>query len=193
VSAELGIQVAAWRESAVAKINKLAEVFAKAEYAVGAVDAARREVHHPGPLWYHAIGLFNAFYAINEELKTRTQNGNDGNLTAAVIAWRKANAAAIEAFFGNARNIATHQGAIAVEPILEWELDIANDTQHPVAKAIVTVKGSTISEMPAADFLDVCARALTFMRDGILAIDKDYKSRGGKDHALPDRRDKDLF
>ncbi|WP_155773330.1 hypothetical protein [Rhizobium leguminosarum] len=174
-------------------VNKLVEIYAKANYAVSAVGAARREAHHPGPLWYHAIGLFNAFYAINEELRKRTKNGNDVHLTAAVDAWWQSNRDVVSAFFGDARNTATHQGEIVTEAFVEWELDVANDTEHPIAKASVTVKNSTIKKMPGVEFLDLCERALTFMRDGVLAINADYKARGGIDHALPDNRYKNLF
>jgi|SRR5215217_3501256 len=175
-------------------VNKLAEIHAKAEYAVNAVIAARKQVNHPGPLWYHAIGLFNAFYAINEELGKRTQNGPDTNLVDAVKAWRSANTSAIGNFFGAARNTATHQGEIITEPYVEWEWDIPNDTEHPLSKAHVTVKSSKITEMPGDEFLDLCEAALTFMRDGIVTIDQDYKARGGGDHELPTKsRFEDIF
>ncbi|MDP9573890.1 UNVERIFIED_ORG: hypothetical protein J2W66_004393 [Agrobacterium larrymoorei] len=175
-------------------LNKLSEIHAKADYAVNAVLAARKQVNHPGPLWYHAIGLFNAFYAINEELAKRTQNVPDTKLAGAVKDWRAANRAAISSFFGTARNTATHHGEIVTEPYVEWEWDISNDTEHPRSKAHVTVKNSKINEMPGDDFLDLCKEALTFMRDGIVAINQDYKSRGGGVYELPTKsRFDDLF
>lgn len=176
-----------------AKINKLLEIYSKAEYALAATNRARKEISHPGSLWYHAIGMFNAFYAINEELKIRTKNGNDKALTAAVDAWLQTNADTIKAFFGNARNVATHQGEITVEPCVEWEWDIANDTEHPIARATFTVKGSSINRMPAIGFIDQCEDAITFMREGILSIDREYKSQGGVEHALPDDKFAELF
>lgn len=175
-------------------VNKLSEIHAKAEYAVNAVVAARKQVNHPGPLWYHAIGLFNAFYAINDELAKRTQNGPDKNLFDAVKAWRDANTVAINDFFGAARNTATHQGEIVTEPYVEWEWDIPNDTEHPLSKAYVTVKNSKITAIPGGDFLNLCERALTFMRDGIISIDQDYKAKGGGAHELPAKgRFDDIF
>lgn len=175
------------------RVNKLAEIYAKAEYAVGAVSSARKEANHPGSLWYHAIGLFNAFYAINEELQKRTKNSGDLRLAAAINAWWDANGSTVKAFFGSARNTATHQGEIITESFLEWEWDIPGDTKHPVTRASVTVKNSSIDRMPGLEFLDLCERALTFMQDGILSIDADYKLRGGTDHALSEERHHDIF
>jgi hypothetical protein len=171
------------------KVNKLVEVLAKAEYAVGMTEQARDSVHHPGGLWYHAIGMFNAFYSINEELKIRLKNGGDTDLKNAVEDWWKANEATVKGFFGNARNVATHQGEIVCEYFTWWEADDWNDTRHPFRSAMVTVKDSSIENMPAVDFLDLCSKALTFMRDGILTINADYKSRGGTKHALPEPDD----
>lgn len=172
-----------------AKANKLVEVLAKAEYAVGMTEQAKDSVHHPGGLWYHAIGMFNAFYSINEELKIRLKNGGDKDLKEAVEDWWKANDATVKGFFGNARNVATHQGEIVCEYFTWWEVDDWNDTRNPFRSAMVTVKDSSIKDMPAVEFLDLCNRALTFMRNGILAIDADYKARGGTKHALPEPED----
>lgn len=174
-------------------MSKLNQLHIKAEFAVGAVNAARKQVNHPGPLWYHAIGLFNAFYAINEELKNRTKNAGDDDLRLSVEHWWEENKATVDGFFGSARNTATHQGDIYVEPVLEWEWDIPNDTQHPIAKASVTVGSSKIQGMPGANFLDLCQEALTFMLNGVLTIDADYRSRGGTKNAIVDDRYKDLF
>ncbi|RWH83969.1 MAG: hypothetical protein EOQ87_31615 [Mesorhizobium sp.] len=167
------------------QINKLVEVLAKAEYAVEMADQAKDSIHHPGGLWYHAIGMFNAYYAITQELLNRTKNGNDAELRAAVDAWWNANRATANAFFHHERNVATHSGEIDVEYFTEWELDDWHDTDRPVRSAQVSVKGSRIQEMPATEFLELSRKALTFVRDGILAIDADYKARGGKTHALP--------
>lgn len=170
-------------------INKLAEVLAKAEYAVGMTKQATDAVHHPGGLWYHAIGMFNAFYSINEELKIRLKNADDLELKVAVESWWATNDVSVKGFFGNARNVATHQGDIECEYFTWWEIDHWNDTEHPFRSAKVSVRGSTIQNMPAMDFLDLCSKALTFMRDGILAINDDYKKRGGTKNALPEPED----
>lgn len=165
--------------------NRLLSIKIKTEYAISAVSAARDQANIKGAVWYHAIGLFNAFYALNKELKIHTQNSDDVHLTAAVKAWRNANKSSIEAFFGTARNTATHQGMISTEAYLEWHEDFLNDTEFPVRKANVTVDNSKINKMPAEEFLDLCQSALIFLRDGIAAIDEDYKSRGGGVHELP--------
>lgn len=171
------------------KNNKLVELLDKADYAVGMSARIRDQIDHPQGLWYHAIGMFNAFYAINEEMKTRTQNGSDVHLTAAVRQWRTENEEQIKSFFGSARNTATHQGEITVQSYTEWETDDVNDTSHPVKKANVTVKGSKVDRMSGDDFVNLCEGALKFMRDGIIAINEDYKARGGTEHALPKPED----
>lgn len=171
------------------QINKLVEVLSKAEYAVEMAEQAKDSIHHPGGLWYHAIGMFNAYYAITQELLNRTKNGKDAELRAAVDEWWNANRDAANAFFYSERNVATHSGEVDVEYFTEWELDDWNDTRHPIRSAHVSVKGSKIQKMPAAEFLELSRQALTFMRDGILAINEDYKKRGGKTHALPEPED----
>lgn len=171
------------------QVNKLVEVLAKAEYAVGMSNQAKNSVHHPGGLWYHAIGMFNAFYSINEEIKIRLKNGGDLELKGAVEDWWKANEVTVKGFFGSARSVATHQGAIQCEYFTWWEIDHWNNTEHPFRSAKVTVDNSSIQEMPAVDFLALCSKALTFMRDGIISINADYKARGGTKHALPEPED----
>jgi len=127
-----------------AGVNKLSEISTKAEFAVSMAKTARKDVAHPGPLWYHAIGLLNAFYAINEELKNRTKNGGDDILRTTIEAWWKENDPEVKSFFGSARNKATHQGEVTVEPELEWEDDTINETEHPVPIARITIKGTEI-------------------------------------------------
>jgi hypothetical protein len=168
------------------KDNRLVSVYAKADFAVGMANQARDHVRHPGGLWYHAVGMMNAFFAITEELKTRTMNVPDQQLKEAVQVWRDANRSKVASFFGPARNTATHQGDIHVEPFTDWEEDAANDTSHPIKRTRVSVNGSAIKDMPEDEFLDRCKQALTFLRDGVHAIDKDYKARGGTMHALPE-------
>lgn len=169
----------------IAVANKLVEVLAKAEYAVEMAEQAKGSVHHPGGLWYHAIGMFNAFYSINEELKIRLKNGDDMELKASVEDWWKENEKTVRAFFGDARNVATHRGEIDCQYYTKWEADHWNDTEHPFRSAMVSVKRSKIQNMPALEFLELCFKALVFMRDGILEINRDYKKRGGTKHALP--------
>lgn len=178
-----------------AKASKLVEVFAKAEYARDMVTQAQDSIHHPGGLWYHAIGLFNAYYAIIEELLNRTKNGNDVALTQAVDAWWVANKPKANSFFQRERNIATHQGEIEVEYFTEWEPDHVNDTSHPIRSAKVSIKGSTsVQDLSGLEFLNLCRPAMEFLYDGILAIDVDYKARGGTLNALPEPDDlSDIF
>lgn len=178
-----------------ARASKLVEVFAKAEYAREMIVQARDSIHHPGGLWYHAIGLFNAYYAIIEELLNRTKNGNDVALTQAVDAWWTANKAKANSFFQRERNIATHQGEIEVDYFTEWEIDHLNDTSDPVRSAKVSIKGSNaIVGLSGLEFLDLCRPAIQFLYDGILAIDADYKARGGTTNALPKPEDlSDIF
>ena len=88
----------------------------------------------------------------------------------------------------------SHQGEIEVEYINQWEIDHWNDTERPFRSARVSIKGSqSIQDMPAAEFLALCKPAMEFIRDGIIAIDKDYKSRGGQKHALPEPEDLSLM
>lgn len=169
--------------------SKLSAIYEKAEYAVGMAKQAQDHVKHPGGLWYHAVGMLNAYYALREELSKRTKNTNDQNLRAAINAWLQNNQAAADAFFGNARNVATHQGDIDVEYFTEWEDDPLNDTSHPIRGAKVSIKGNVIKAMPGDEFLARCTTAMTFMRDGIIDIDRDYKSRGGAEHGLPEPED----
>lgn len=173
-----------------AKPSKLVEVFAKAEYARDMVVQAQDSIHHPGGLWYHAIGLFNAYYAIVEELLNRTKNGNDVALTQAVDAWWTANRVKVGSFFQRERNVATHQGEIEVEYFTEWEIDHANDTSQPVRSARVSIKGSaSITDMSGVEFLALCKPAIEFLYAGIIAIDADYKTRGGGGNGLPEPED----
>jgi hypothetical protein len=44
-----------------AKVNKLVEILAKANYAVEMIEQAQDSIHHPGGLWYHAIAMFNGY------------------------------------------------------------------------------------------------------------------------------------
>ena len=58
----------------------------------------------------------------------------------------------------------------------------------------VTVDETDIKRMEGSDFIELCLRAMTFMREGIVEIDVDYRARGGGLHALPpDLSDEDLF
>ena len=178
-----------------AKPSKLVEVFAKAEYARDMVIQAQDSIHHPGGLWYHAVGLFNAYYAIIEELLNRTKNGNDVALTQAVDTWWTANRVTAGSFFQRERNTVTHKGEIEVEYFTEWEIDHANDTSRPVRSAKVSIKGSkSIKGISGLEFLDLCRPAMQFLYDGIVAIDADYKARGGTTNALPKPEDlSDIF
>ncbi|CAH1653420.1 conserved hypothetical protein [Hyphomicrobiales bacterium] len=170
-------------------VRRLEVLHSKVVYAVGMATQARDHVQHPGGLWYHAVGMLNAYYALREELTKRTKNTNDQHLRAAIDAWLQAKQADADAFFGNARNIATHQGDIQVEYFTEWEVDTWNDTSRPVRSAKVSVKGGLIDAMPGDEFLSLCTRAMTFLRDGIEEIDRDYKSRGGTEHGLSEHED----
>lgn len=167
------------------KTNKLVEVMAKVDYAASVAKYNKQDVNHPGGLWYHAIGLFNAYYAINEELKNRTQNDPDTALSDSVRLWRSNNGPKIGSFFKNARNNTVHQGDVQVEYFTEWEDDYINDTSYPIIKAHITIQGTNINQMKGEEFLNLCEMALDFMRNGILEIDADYKKRGGTVHALP--------
>lgn len=169
--------------------NKLVEVMAKVDYAASIAKYDRQAVNHPGGLWYHAIGLFNAFYAINEELRNRTQNDPDVALCESVKLWRKNNKLKIKSFFEKARNNTVHQGDIQVEYYTEWEDDYVNDTSHPIMKAHITIHGTNIKKMTGEEFLNLCQSAFEFMRNGIREIDSDYKMRGGTVHALPELED----
>lgn len=177
-----------------AGLNLLHELFLKANYALGSADAARRFVNSPGALWYHAIGLFNAFYSLNEEMVKRTKNASDVDLSATIDAWRTANKEKIDIFFGKARQVATHRGGIQTEAFQHWEIDHANDTQHPYMRAHVTVDETDIKQMEGIEFIELCVQAMTFMRVGVVSIDADYRARGGERHALPpDLSEEDLF
>ncbi|SMC47597.1 hypothetical protein SAMN06295998_101568 [Primorskyibacter flagellatus] len=166
----------------------------KVGYCLGSAESALGFINSPGGLWYHAIGLFNAFYSLNEEMVRRTQNSADANLNAAIVAWRANNKEKIDSFFGKARQIATHRGGIYTEEFQHWEIDHANDTEHPYMRSYVTVDDTDIKRMEGSDFIELCLRAMTFMREGIVEIDVDYRARGGGQHALPpDLRDEDLF
>ncbi|MET2829797.1 hypothetical protein [Mesorhizobium shangrilense] len=177
-----------------AKVNKLVEIFAKANYAVEMVEQAQDSAHHPGGLWYHAIAMFNGYYAIIEELLNRTKNGSDSDLSAAVDSWWDANRQKANSYFQRERNVVTHQGEIEVEYINQWEIDHWNDTERPFRSARVSIKSSlSIQDMPATEFLALCKPAMEFIRGGIIAIDKDYKSRGGQKHALPEPGDLSLM
>lgn len=174
--------------------NLLHELFLKAGYCLGSAESARGFINSPGGLWYHAIGLFNAFYSLNEEMMKRTKNSADANLTAAIDAWRANNKEKIDSFFGRARQIATHRGGIYTEAFQHWEIDHANDTEHPYIRSYVTVDDTDINQMEGSEFIELCLRAMTFMREGIVKIDADYRARGGGQHALPpDLSDEDLF
>lgn len=174
--------------------NLLHELFLKAEYALGSAEAARGLVNSPGGLWYHAIGLFNAFYSLNEEMVKRTKNSGDTNLSAAIDAWRAENKEKIDSIFGSARQIATHRGGIQTEAFQHWEIDLANDTEHPYMRAHVTVDDTDIQQMEGGEFIDLCLQAMTFMRDGVLEIDAGYHACGGGQHGLPrDPSDEDFF
>ena len=174
--------------------NLLQELFLKPGYCLGSAESARGFINSPGGLWYHAIGLFNAFYSLNEEMVKRTQNSTDTNLNAAIVVWRANNKEKIDSFFGKARQIATHRGGIYTEEFQHWEIDHANDTEHPYMLSYVTVVDTDIKRMEGSDFIDLCLRAMTFMREGILEIDADYRARGGGQHALPPVfSDEDLF
>lgn len=174
--------------------NLLQELFLKSGYCLCSAESARGLINSPGGLWYHAIGLFNAFYSLNEEMVKRTKNSADADLNAAIDAWRKNNKEKIDSFFGNARQIATHRGGIYTEAFQHWEIDHANDTEHPYMRSWVTVDNTDIKQMEGCEFIELCLRAMTFMREGILEIDADYRARGGRQHALPaDLSDEDLF
>lgn len=176
--------------------TKLQSVLIKANFALGMVKMYRDDVRHPGALWYHSIAMFNAFYALKEELNTTCKNGNDRILWKAVDDWQSQNKGALGSFFGNARYTATHQGAIQVESDIVWELNTWNDTEHPVMRSVVSVDRSTITKMTGEEFLLLCSDAITFIRDGIRAINADYVSKGGVAHALPIKngiKDEDLF
>ncbi|MEP1586325.1 MULTISPECIES: hypothetical protein [Rhodobacterales] len=174
--------------------NLLHELFLKASYGLRSAETARGLFNSPGGLWYHAIGLFNAFYSLNEEMLKRTKNSGDAKLTAAIDAWRANNSDKINSFFGRARQIATHRGGIHTDAFQHWETDHANDTEHPYMRAYVTVDDTDIKQMEGSEFIELCLRAMTFMREGIVEIDADYRARGGEQHAIqPDISDEELF
>ena len=79
-------------------------IHSKAVYAVGMATQAQNHVQHPGGLWYHAVGMLNAYYALREELSKRTKNTTDQHLRAAVDAWLNTNQVAADSFFGKARS-----------------------------------------------------------------------------------------
>lgn len=64
----------------------------------------------------------------------RTKNVGDADLSAAIDAWRTANKEEIDTFFCKARQITTHRGGIQTEAFQHWEIDHANDTQHPTCE-----------------------------------------------------------
>jgi len=174
--------------------NLLHELFLKVGYCLSSVETARDLIDSPGGLWYHAIGLLNAFYSLNEEMLKRTKNSTDTNLNAAIDAWRANNKEMIQSFFGRAREIATHRGSISTEAFQHWEIDRANDTERPYMRSFVTVDETDINQMEGREFIELCLQAMTFMREGIVEIDADYRARGGGQHALPpDLSDEDLF
>lgn len=175
-------------------LKLLHELYLKSDYALNSAEAARHAVNHPAGLWYHAIGLLNALYSIKEEMINRTKNAGDTILSEAIHAWYSTNREKLDAFYINARNGASHQGDIKIESDLFWETDHVNDTAFPFSRVNITINKANITQWQSGAFIDHCVQALSFMRDGIIAIDADYRERGGKQHALPPEIiEEDLF
>ncbi|MGG7567297.1 hypothetical protein ACQ5SO_14195 [Rhodovulum sp. DZ06] len=157
-------------------IKALRDISEKAEFALQVAQGLESTQLSRAALWRHAMGLLNAFYALNEELKNRTQNTGDDTLKRIIQAWRSANSSRLGQFFGTARNTLLHQGAVQLTAATEWEEDVWHDTERPISRSFISIQSSAISDMPAEDFMATCRDALEFMQAGIAEIHETYRA-----------------
>lgn len=157
----------------------LTSVHGKVQFALSMIGSARESAITPEGLWYHAVGMLNAFYAVREELFKTVPNGCDKGLKGIIETWRKENREKLDGFFGRARDIATHQGAVKVSRGVDWILLDYLDTVEPKQFSRITIKGTPITSMRGDAFLDVCEDAFRFLNHGLSAINTEYLATGG--------------
>ena len=158
---------------------RLQGVTDKVDFALTMCVRAKGDCNTRGGLWYHAIGLMNAFYAINEELIKVLANNKDAVLSPVVRDWYVANKDEMSAKLGHARNLSTHRAKLDTTDHLEWQVDTWHDTEHPVIVAKVTVKATDIQALTGPEFLAKVQDAFDFLKLGIDDMEREYRARGG--------------
>lgn len=160
----------------------LTNVADKTSFSLLMVDIISQQHIREASLWYHSIGLMNAYYAICEELKKNVANNKDPILSPIVKKWSTEKQEEINSFFGNGRNIATHRGNIKTQSYTTWVVDHHHDTEFPVQVSRVTVSNSEeINNITSDDFLAIAKRAFTYLQNSLLDIEREYLCQGGEE------------
>lgn len=157
----------------------LQSVSDKIGYAIIMCERAKDHCDGQAGLWYHTLGMMNAFYAIVEEIKRLKSKKADALLGAVVRQWVDANTGKLDDLMTAARHTATHEGKVETTSETVWEVDVWNDTEFPTKDVRVTVPGHNIDRLTGEQFLAVARGAFDFLQHGVDQIERDFMAGGG--------------
>ena len=157
-----------------------------------ALDAVPGLLHEPTigveEMWVLAHGFCNAFYTVGEILASAAKNTPERR---AHEEWRIQDKGGEEMHFllNKFRNRLTHQDAAAPSPVVTWEVDPLNDTQHPVQSypyiELVPLSGGPSREFTFRQWVEYC---FGWLRDQLKRIRERYERILSVEAATPQRR-----
>lgn len=130
-------------------------------------------------MWVVAMGFSNAFYAIRETLKNVEIQG-DVTLREVYKAWWADGVKELfDSYFGEFRNLITHQGKFDLSHSVAWEIDHDQDTEfprysYPYAR-VVCPKGHT-THYTFPEWIHFC---FDWWKRGLEELERRYVAAGG--------------